>query len=67
MIDGRGVRSDCLFKMHLGVIEGDRHEKHTANETCGDAGDALGHTQPFIKSVGVQKAVRGLASGWMIN
>ena len=52
MIDGRGVRSDCLFKMHLGVIEGDRYEKHNANETCGDAGDALGHTQPFIKSVG---------------
>ena len=38
--------------MHLGVMEGDRYEKHNANETCGDAGDALGHTQPFIKSVG---------------
>ena len=37
--------------MHLGVMEGDRYEKHNANETCGDAGDALGHTQPFIKSV----------------
>ena len=58
MIDGRVVQLDCPFKMYLGVMERDRHGKHNANETCGDAGDALGHTQPFIKSVG------GAESSW---
>ena len=38
-----------------------------ADETGGGASSALGHTQPSIKSIGVQDAVRRIASGLMIN
>ena len=33
------------------VESGRSNEKHYADETGGDAGGALGHTQPFVKSV----------------
>ena len=42
--------------------ESDCNKMHSADETGGDAGGALGHTQSFVKSVGGAEA-----SGWMIN
>ena len=35
------------------------NEKHNAGETGGDAGGALGHTQPFVKSVGGAESSQG--------
>ena len=35
------------------------NEKHNAGETGGDAGGALGHAQPFVKSVGDGEGTHG--------
>ena len=51
-IDAGVVWSDFIFKRPLDPVEGSRNEKHNANETSGDAGGALGHTQSSVKSVG---------------
>ena len=41
----------------MDYVEGDFNEKHKTDETGGGASSALGHTQPFIKYIGVQDAV----------
>ena len=50
--------ADCIFKRHLDYVEGGRNEKHNADETGGDAGGALGHTQPFVKSLGGAESIQ---------
>ena len=45
--EGKGVHPS-----HLDHVEDGRNEKHNADKTGGDASGALGHTHPFVKSVG---------------
>ena len=48
----QGRKLDGIFKRHLDHVECGRNEKNNSDETSGDAGGVLGHTQPFVKSVG---------------
>ena len=66
MMEGTVVRADCV-KIHENVIETGRDESHDRDEPSRSAGCAWGHAEPFIESVGVQKAVRGIVSGWIVN
>ena len=65
MMEGTVVRADCV-KIHENVIETGRDESHDRDEPSRSAGCAWGHAEPFIES-GVQKAVRGIVSGWIVN
>ena len=66
-MNGTVVRADCIVKMNADDIEAGRNESHDRNEPGRSAGGALGRTEPFIESVGVQEAVRGIVSGWIVN
>ena len=37
---------------HLDVVEAGRSERYSVDKTGRNTGGALGHTQPFVKSVG---------------
>ena len=66
-MNGTVVRADRIVKIHVDVIEAGRNESDDRNKPGRGAGGALGHTEPFTESVGVQKAVRGVVSGWIVN
>ena len=58
-MNGTVVRADCIVKIHADDIEGGRNESHDRNEPGRGAGGALGHTEPFIESVGGAKDSQG--------
>ena len=60
------VRFDCIFKIHLEVVEGSRNEKHNADETSRGADGDLGHTQSFRKSVAGAESSR-ITSGLIFS
>ena len=51
-MNGTVVRADCIVKLHSDIINGGRNESHDRNEPGRGAGGALGHTDPFVESVG---------------
>ena len=59
MINGTVVRADCIVKIHADVIEVGRNESHDRKERGRGAGGALGHTEPFIESVGGAEGSQG--------
>ena len=52
MNDERVVRFDGIIQIRLNVFEVGRIESHNGDELCGSTGDALGHAQAFVESVG---------------
>ena len=57
-MEGTVVRADCV-KIHADIVKADRNESHDRNEPGGGAGDTLGHTEPFIESVGRAEGSQG--------
>ena len=49
---GAVVRADCIVEIHADVMQAGRNESHDRNEPGGGAGGTLGHTEPFVESVG---------------
>ena len=52
MVNGTVVRADYIVKLHSDIINAGRKESHDRNEPGRGAGGALGHTDPFVESVG---------------
>ena len=52
MMNGTVVRADCIVSIHADIVKAGRNESFDRNEPDGDAGGALGHTEPFVESVG---------------
>ena len=52
MNDERVVRFEGIIQIRLNVFEASRNESHNRGELCGSSGDALGHAQSFVESVG---------------
>ena len=52
-----------MNRLYLDVKTGP-NENHNADETGGDTGGALGHTQPFVRSVGGAESSQG-DSNWV--
>ena len=38
VLDGGVVRSDCIFKIHMDVVEGDSNDKYKVDHISGDTG-----------------------------
>ena len=56
---GTVVRADCTVKIHTDIIKAGRNESHDRNEPGGGAGGTLGHTEPFVESVGRAEGSQG--------
>ena len=56
---GTVVRADCIVKIHADIIKAGRNESHDRNEPGGGAGGTLGHTEPFVESVGRAEGSQG--------
>ena len=56
---GTVVRADCIIKIHVDIIKAGRNESYDRNEPGGGAGGTLGHTEPFIESVGHAEGGQG--------
>ena len=59
VMNGTTVRADCIVKIHADVIEAGRDESHDRDEPGRGADGALGHTEPFIESVGDAEGSQG--------
>ena len=59
MVNGTVVRAVCIVKIHSDIIKAGRNESHVQNEPSRGAGGALGHTEPFIESVGGAESSQG--------
>ena len=53
------VRADCIIKIQADIIKAGRNESHDRNEPSGGAGGTLGHTKPFVESVGRAEGSQG--------
>ena len=58
-MNGTVVRAGFIVKIHADVIEAGRNESHDRHEQGRGAGGALGHTEPFIASVGGAEGSQG--------
>ena len=58
-MNGTVVRADCIVKIHADSIKAGRNESHDRNEPGGGADGALGHTEPFVESVGRKEGSQG--------
>ena len=56
---GTSVRADCIVKVHPEIIKAGRNESNDPNEPAGGAGGTLGHTEPFVESVGRAEGSQG--------
>ena len=56
---GTVVRTDRIVKIHADIIKAGRNESHDRTEPGGGAGGTLGHTEPFIESVGRAEGSQG--------
>ena len=56
---GAVVRADCIVKIHADIIKAGRNESHDRDKPGGGAGGTLGHTEPFIESVGRAEGSEG--------
>ena len=52
MNDERVVRFEGIIQIRLNLFGVSRNESHNGGELCGSTGDALGHAQAFVESVG---------------
>ena len=52
MTKGAVVRADSIVEVHANIIKAGRNESHDQNEPGGGTGATLGHTEPFIETVG---------------
>ena len=59
MVNRTVVRADCIVKVHSEIIKAGRNESHGRNEPSRGAGGALGHTEPFVESVGCAEGSQG--------
>ena len=67
MMEGTVVRADCVVKIQENVIETGRDESQDRDEPSRSAGCAWGMRGHSWSPLGVQKAVRGIVSGWIVN
>ena len=58
-MNGTVVRAGFIVKIHADVIEAGRNESHDRHEPGRGGGGALGHTEPFIESVGGAEGSQG--------
>ena len=56
---GTVIRADCIVKIHADIIKAGRNESHDRNEPGGGASGTLGHTEPFIESIGRAEGSQG--------
>ena len=56
---GTVVRADCIVKIHADGIKTSHNESHDQNDPGGGAGGTLGHTEPFVESVGRAEGSQG--------
>ena len=56
---GAVVRADCIVKIHADIIKAGRNESHDRNEPGGGADGTMGHTKPFVESVGRAEGSQG--------
>ena len=59
MVNGTVARAACNVEIHSDIIKAGRNESHDRNEPGRGAGGALGHTEPFIESVGGAEGSQG--------
>ena len=59
MVNRTVVRADCNVEINSDIIKAGRNEFHDRNESGRGAGGALGHTEPFIESVGGAEGSEG--------
>ena len=52
MVNETVVRAECNVEIHSDIIKVGRNKSHDRNKTGRGADGALGHTEPFIESVG---------------
>ena len=53
------VRADCIVKTHGDITNAGHNESHDRNKPAGGAGSTLGHTDPFVESVGRAEGSQG--------
>ena len=58
-MEGTAVRADCIVKINADIIKAGRNESRDRNEPSRGAGGTLGHTEPFIESVGRAEGSQG--------
>ena len=56
---GTVVRADCIVKIHADIIKSGRNGSHDGNKPGGGADGTLGHTEPFVESVGGAEGSQG--------
>ena len=57
--EGDSHLSRCIVTIHSDIIKAGRNESHDRNEPGRGAGGALGHTEPFVESVGRAEGSQG--------
>ena len=67
VIDRGVVRSDRIFKRHLDYVEGGVTKSITLKKQAGTPAAPWGTRSHLQSPLGVQKSVRGMASGWIMN
>ena len=56
---GQSSEPIASSKIHSDIIKTGRNEAHHRSEPGGGAGGALGHTEPFVESVGRAEGSQG--------
>ena len=59
MVNGIVVLADCIVEIHSDISKAGRNESHNRNEPGRGTGGALGHTEPYVESVGRAEGSQG--------